>query len=184
MAEIQVTQTGNRRSSDAAFDLNLAPFLDIIVSIIPMLLLSAVFIEIKTIETPVPTVVTEAIENADKKKEVVISLKVSKQKGFEYLIDDKGKQKTIKVALANGTLDYDSLFRTTLQVKESYPDIFRLQLEPEKDVSFDEVVRTMDKVRKQNHGGRKIAFTDTKTGQKIETDLMFPNVTFSNVVGE
>lgn len=187
MADIGMPQSTNtKRSSDAAFDLNLAPFLDIVVSIIPMLLLSAVFIEIKTIETPIPTLVAEAVQNADKKteKEIVITLKVSTQKGFEFLIDEKGKQNTTKIALKNHAFDYAELLRTTRQLKDRYPEVFKLQLAPEKDVSFNEVVKTMDSVRKQAQGERKIAFVDPKTGQRIETDLMFPNVTFSNVVGE
>ena len=48
-----------RRSSDSTFELNLAPFLDIIVSIIPMLLLSVAFVQIKMIEAPTPQVVSE-----------------------------------------------------------------------------------------------------------------------------
>ncbi len=187
MAEISSPQSSNtKRSSDAAFDLNLAPFLDIVVAIIPMLLLSAVFVEIRTIETPIPTLVAEAVKNADKKteKEVVITLKVSNQKGFEFLVDDKGKQNTSKIGLKGKALDYEGLFQTTRQLKDRYPEVFKLQLAPEKDVSFNEVVKTMDRVRKQGKDDRKVAFVDPKTGQRIETDLMFPNVTFSNVVGE
>ena len=36
------------RDTDGTFELNLAPFLDIIVSVVPMLLLSIAFIQIKS----------------------------------------------------------------------------------------------------------------------------------------
>ncbi len=187
MSEIASPQNSKtKRTGDAAFDLNLAPFLDIVVSIIPMLLLSAVFIEIKTIETPIPTLVAEAVQNADKKteKEVVITLKVSRKKGFEFSVNEQGKVNTMNVGLKENTLDFVGLFETTKQLKSRYPEVFKLQLAPEKDISFNDVVKTMDRVRKQGRDDRKVAFVDPKTGQRVETDLMFPNVTFSNVVGE
>jgi hypothetical protein len=39
------------RSADATFDLNLAPILDIIVSIVPLLLMSIAFVQVKMIDT-------------------------------------------------------------------------------------------------------------------------------------
>ena len=177
---------GNRRTGEASFDLNLAPFLDIIVSIIPMLLLSAVFIEIRMIETPIPQVVANAVENADQRaeKEVVITLHVSAKGGYNFEVNDKGKVKNLKIPLISGAFDYKELSKITQQLKDSYPQVFKLQLAPDKDVTFDHIVRTMDKVRQQEDTSRKIAFVDPKSGQKVETNLMFPNVTFSNVVGE
>ena len=49
------------RADDSTFALNLAPMLDIIVSIIPMLLMSVVFVQIKEMETTIPEIVNEAI---------------------------------------------------------------------------------------------------------------------------
>lgn len=188
MAEISSAPTGGggKRSSDAAFDLNLAPFLDIIVSIIPLLLLSAVFVEIKMVESPIPQLVAEAIDNANKKneKEISISLKVSRKNGYEFVVTDKGKQNKTRVVLKNGQFDYDGLLEATRKIKVVYPDVFNLQIHPDKEVSFDEIIKTMDQIRRETVAGRKIAFTDPKSGKKIETDLMFPNVTFGNVVGD
>ena len=56
-----------KRVEDATFELNLAPMLDIIVSIVPMLLMSVAFVHVTVIDTPVPQVVEKAIAAANEK---------------------------------------------------------------------------------------------------------------------
>ena len=41
----------------------------------------------------------------------------------------------------------------------------------------------MDNLRR-TPDAKKVAFVDPQSGQKIETELMFPNVLFANVVGD
>jgi len=48
---------------------------------------------------------------------------------------------------------------------------------------LNELVKAMDAVRKDGQS-RKIAFVDPENGEKVQTDMLFPNVTFSNIVGE
>jgi len=174
------------RVSDSTFDLNLAPFLDIIVSVVPLLLLSVVFVEIKMLETPVPQVVQNMMEldQKDPDPEVNLNLRVSKTAGFLLVVTDKGKTQTITVPLKGGSLDFDGLYAKTADLKRQYPEVFRLGLAPDGAVPFKDLVHTMDTVRKITTGSQKFAVTDKASGKRIETDLMFPNVTFSNVVGE
>ena len=156
------------RSNDSTFDLNLAPFLDIIVSVIPMLLLSIAFIQVKMIESPVPQVVSEKNLKEPPKPEMTIILNISNKKGFEFAVTDiKGKTTITKVALADGQLDYETLFSSAVKIKQAYPNISSLQLSPDPNVSFDDIVKVMDKVRKNN---------------TIKENL-FPDVTFASVGG-
>ena len=60
------------RIDDSTFELNLAPMLDIIVSIIPMLLLSVVFTRITVIDTPVPQAVEQAVAENTKHVGILI----------------------------------------------------------------------------------------------------------------
>ncbi|MGE0764407.1 MAG: biopolymer transporter ExbD [Bdellovibrionales bacterium] len=174
------------RMSDSTFEINLAPFLDIIVSVVPLLLLSVVFVEIKMIETPVPQVVEQVMEREkqDPDPEVTLNLKVAAKTGFTLEINQKGSTNTVSVPLKDGKLDFEGLHAKASEVKSRFPQVFRLGLAPQGDVPFNDLVRSMDAVRRQTQPDRKVAFVDKTTGQKVETDLMFPNVTFSNVVGE
>src|SRR4028118_330975 len=87
------------RTADATFDLNLAPILDIIVSIVPLLLLSVAFVQVKMIDTSVPQVVAEAAQRANDKTETTVALKVSKTKGFTLEVTKDGK--TVPTAVPN-----------------------------------------------------------------------------------
>ena len=171
------------RSEDAAFELNLAPLLDIIVSIVPMLLLSVVFVHITTIDTPVPQAVEKAIAAAEDKNLVQVQLKVSKQTGFHFTITEKGQTKETVVALKGDKLDLDGLHTETLAIKKVYPGVFRLELNPEETVPLDEIVGVMDHVRTISKGEPKVIFNDVDTGKPIETNLLFPDVVFGNVAG-
>ncbi len=171
------------RTEDATFELNLAPLLDIIVSIVPMLLLSVVFVQITMVETPVPQAVQKAIVNQDKKDETQITLGISKTAGFKISIDGKGNSKQLNVALKNRAFDLGGLHRQMIELKAQYPDSFRLELHPDEDVDLKEIVSIMDKVRNRSKDDPKIYFTDTESGKKVETELIFPDVVFGNVAG-
>src|SRR6185312_14688063 len=97
------------RTTDATFDLNLAPILDIIVSIVPLLLLSVAFVQVKMIDTSVPQVVAEAAHRADEKTQTTVMLKVSKQKGFTFEVTKDGKKNPVDVPMKNGKWDMDAL---------------------------------------------------------------------------
>lgn len=172
------------RTSDTTFDINLAPFLDIIVSIVPLLLLSVVFVEIKMIETPVPQVVQNAIQKEENEKnpEVSVRLLASKKSGLAFEVNRKGVVQTISIPLKDSNFDLKGLTSKAADLKAQHPSVFKVGLVPDEDVSFNELVQIMDQIRKTESGEKLFAFTDDSTGQKVETDLMFPNVTFANVI--
>lgn len=171
------------RKSDATYDLNLAPFLDIIVSIIPMLLLSVVFIQVRMIDTSIPQVVAQKIkqQQEDKKPAVSLALKIQKD-SFDFILTNNGKKQEFPVAKKADKLDYEGLTQTAIQLKKQFVDIFSIDLMPDSDVAYDDIVKTMDSIRRLPKEVAKVTVKDEKTGQMAETDLMFPNVTFSNVV--
>lgn len=169
------------RMGDATFDLNLAPILDIIVSIVPLLLMSVAFVQVKMIDSSVPQVVAEAAQRANDKSETTVGLKVSK-KGFTFEITKDGKKNPLEVPNKNGTWDLDGLNAMGYTVKQKAPEVFRLDLSPDADVNLNDLVVVMDKLRR-TPDGHKVAFVDPANGQKVETELMFPNVLFSNVLG-
>ena len=170
------------RTSDSTFDLNLAPILDIIVSIVPLLLLSIAFIQVKMIDSSVPQVVAEASDRANDKKETSVALNISKTKGFTIEVTKEGKTNPTPVPNKNGSWDLDGLQAAAFAVKEQNPQVFRMDLNPDADVNLNELVAVMDKLR-SNPGAKKVSFVDPANGQTVETDLMFPSVLFANVIG-
>ena len=170
------------RSADATFDLNLAPILDIIVSIVPLLLLSIAFVQVKMIDTTVPQVVAEAAQRANEKAATTVTLKVSKAKGFTFEVLKNGNTTPLEVPNKNNIWDMEALHAAAFTLKEKNAEVFRLDLAPDSDVSLNELVVVMDKLRR-TPDAKKVAFVDPASGQKVETELMFPNVLFSNVIG-
>ena len=171
------------RATDSTFDLNLAPILDIIVSIVPLLLLSIAFVQVKMIDTSVPQVVAEAAQRANEKSETTVTLKVSKAKGFQFDVSKDGKSVPVAVPNKGAEWDLDALNAAAFGIKEKNPEVFRVDMAPEKDVNLNELVKVMDSLRR-TPDAKKVAFTDPANGTRVETELMFPNVLFANVIGE
>jgi biopolymer transport protein ExbD len=172
------------RVDDSTFELNLAPFLDIIVSIIPMLLLSVAFIQIKMIETSVPQIVEEKLAEQKKndKTPVTLMLEASRANGFTLVLNEQGAIKKTHLGLKEGKLDFAALGVAAADIKKRYVDIFKMDFKPGQDISYDEIVMTMDSLRRFPNG-EKVAVSG-KSGETISTDLMFPDVTFANILGE
>ena len=172
------------KTEDATFELNLAPMLDIIVSIVPMLLLSVAFVHVTVIDTPIPQVVEKAIAAANEKNKdlIQVSLRISKKTGFIFTVSEHGKSKEFPVALSGEKFDLAALHRETLAIKKIYPDVFRLELNPDESIPLDEIVTTLDQVRTTTKNEPKVTFKD-EAGKAIETNLLFPDVTFANVTG-
>ncbi|MDZ4663024.1 MAG: biopolymer transporter ExbD [Pseudomonadota bacterium] len=172
------------RASDNTFDINLAPVLDIIISIVSLLLFSVALIEIKMIETSVPQVVKDMVEKIEKQEELAqIQLKMSKKNGFTFEIDNKGNKESVAVPLSTGKPDYVKLQEEGSKIKKRYPAVFSLSVLPEKDWSMSEIVSTLDHVRKMSPQ-QTVEIQDPTNGNKVSTDFMFPNVVFANILGE
>jgi biopolymer transport protein ExbD len=180
------------RVDDSTFDLNLAPMLDIIVSIIPMLLLSVVFVDITVIDTPIPQAVEKAVAAAnDKNKDLVqVRMGVATDRSIAITIMDRGTPKEYSVGAkmldGKSKADLDGLHDKIMAIKKEYPDVFRMELNPSDTVPLEEIVGVMDAVRTTrsvNGKQLKVSFTDATTGKAIETNLLFPDIVFGNVAG-
>lgn len=173
-----------QRKGDSSYDINLAPFLDIIIVIIPMLLLSIAFIQVRMIETNVPQVVAQKINEQKKQDEPTVSfaLKADLATGFVLEVKDKGRTNDVKIALKDGKFDFEKLTQEALNLKRQHIDIFTMDFMPASTVPYDSIVKTMDALRRLPASEGKISVKDSKTGEVTQTDMMFPDVTFANVV--
>lgn len=180
------------REEDSTFELNLAPMLDIIVSIIPMLLLSVVFVQITVIDAPIPQAVAQAVAAANEKNKDLVQVRMSVAADRSVLITilDSGALKEFQVAGigsgAEAKADLDGLYKQVIAIKKQYPDVFRLEMNPSETITLVDIVGLMDSVRTtriENGQPVKLSFTDATTGKPIETNLLFPDIVFGNVAG-
>lgn len=162
----------NRKIQASMPDLNLAPIMNLMVVLIPMLLLSVSFIEIVILETTLPVY-------SDYKQQIEEQKAEKPKLGLSIVIKDDGftlagQGGILKQAdgssnipkLSDGTYDYLTLSNVLLKIKEEYPDEWSVILVPEYDTKFEIIVLTMD-------AAREYVFPDASTEK---TKTMFPNV--------
>ena len=172
-----------------SFDLDLAPMLALMVTLIPIMLLSTVFVHVKVIETPLPQVVQKAIEKDQNKKDRSVTLYVdmSHNSGFSVRTIQNGKNRTLaSIPKQSESWDFAKLHAELVKVKQQHPSVFQLNLMPQADVSYEDIVKVIDEARNSKSGEAKFMIKDQNTEKKetklVETDVMFPNVIFANVV--
>src|ERR1700690_3708601 len=93
-------------SEESTFELNLAPMMDMLVSIIPFMLLSATFLQIMLINVPLPEPVAKALaqDRAQTNREVSIKVDMNAQVGFMIEVKDEGGKVT-KYTVARASND-------------------------------------------------------------------------------
>ena len=169
---------------DGSFELDLAPMLALMVCLIPIMLLATALVQVKVIETPLPQVVKEAIENdrnqRDQKPKISLFLRADKTMQLMVTIGDKQIQ-SLDISNLESDWNLDSLYSRAVGVKSSYPDIFHISVIPEDQVSYNNIVLVIDTVRRAKSGGSKFKVR-SKEGDSFETDLIFPEVMFANVM--
>ncbi len=166
-------------SGAATFDLNLAPMLDMFVSIIPFMLLSATFITIMIVDVPLPVPVAQALQEDRQKQEREVNIQVTFGKADEMLIQVKepnGKTDKIAVRKNKAEHDYTDLHTKLVEIKKVHPKIFRLELAPRDDVDYQTIVRVMDSARNMDTTDPKIMIDGSAT------PLLFPDVVLANMM--
>lgn len=167
---------------NSEFELDLAPLLAVMVKLVPVLLLSSAFVQMMVIESELPQVVNEAIQRQDKQEQPTnIALEINPT-GFEIIVTKKGKDEVIRVPASAGTLDYPSLHSKLVEVKTQNPEVFKIEINPESSVPYDDVVKAMDEARQSKSNDIRFPVFDTKQGKNVETNFMFPEVVFSNMM--
>lgn len=169
-------------SSEATFDLNLAPMLDMFVSIIPFMLLAATFLQLMLINAPLPAPVAQALQQDRENKDKDFVIRIEMQGSKQFIIDTQtsGGQKS-RVAIsktAAGDYDYSGLHKRLVEYKQKYPKLFKLELNPTEDVDYKSIVAVMDAARNMESQDPKILIDNA------ETPLLFPDVILSNVMTE
>ena len=169
-------------NTSSEFELDLAPLLAVMVKLVPVLLISSAFIQVMMIESDLPQAVKQQIEEAPKDPETAIQLLVSNTEGITVVVQGKQGRATVSVPLKSGAFDYQKLHLELQQVKRVHPGVFRIELQPEGNVAYRDLIKMMDEARKSRNRDVKFPIFDKTENKEIMTDYMFPDVVFSNVM--
>jgi biopolymer transport protein ExbD len=163
------------------FELDLAPLLAVMVKLVPVLLVSSAFIQVMTVETELPQAVKEAIQKQEDKPTASVQIKASMKEGIQVIVAKGGAQKVESVPMKEGAFDYPLLHQTLQKVKAANPEVFKVELAPEADVAYKDVVKMTDEARRSRD--KKVTFPvyDSKENKTVMTDFMFPDVVFTNI---
>ena len=163
------------------FELDLAPLLAVMVKLVPVLLLSSAFVQVNMVETELPQAVKEAIQKQDEKPTASIQIKASMKEGIQVIVAKGGAQKVEPVPMVEGHFDFKALHKTLQKVKAENPEVFKVEMAPDSDVPYRDVVKMTDQARRSQEKGVVFPVYDAKENKTINTEYMFPDVVFSNI---
>ena len=148
-------------------ELNLTPFLNLMVILIPYLLLSAVFTQVSVLQVSMPSSGGGAA-GPEIKQPIILEVMVYKD---HFLVADRqtGPLKTIPLTAKN-ELDYLALNEYLHSVKTQYPAVTEANILLEQDTAYDKLIQTMDAVR---------IITSNATGKAAKYAL-FPDVSIGD----
>jgi biopolymer transport protein ExbD len=154
------------------------------VKLVPVLLVSSAFVQMMIIETELPQVVQQAIESQDKNPQSAqLTIELNKKDGVRFIVTENEKQKVEVVGLnTNQEFDLPAVHAKFQEVKRNHPEVFKIELNPDQDIAYKEIVRIMDEARRSRSSDIRFPVKDQKTGQETTTDYMFPEVVFSNMM--
>lgn len=147
-------------------ELNLNPFLNLLVILIPYLLLNAVFTQVAVLQVSMPS--SGGAPGAENKQPLVLEVMVYKDR---FMVADRqtGPMKTIPLTAANDH-DYKALNEYLHGVKTQYPSVTEASILLEQDTPYEKLIHTMDAVR---------IVTSYATGRQAKYAL-FPDVSIGD----
>ena len=127
------------------FDLNLAPIIDCFTVLIAFMLVSASFLSIGLLDAGVAG---GAVQSDAKPPSVDVTITLKAGHRIEIQTGGKSNEK-YTLTEAKGEWDYDTLNSKLDNLKKRWPDVSAITLTAEDGVEYQDIVSTMEKLRKQ-----------------------------------
>jgi len=165
-----------RKDTDVA-DLNLIPLMNLFVTMIPLLLLTAAFYHIGMVSASVPTQSDEESSVETGSTAVTVNLRMSHD-GYNVTASSatlgEAELKALDAFIPKiaGKYDYATLTKVLERIKRRYQESDTMMLVPEKTSIYDEMIETMDAAR---------AMTIKHEGKQRRLPL-FPVVVVTSIV--
>jgi len=175
---LKVPSSRKRKKPDEK--LNLVPIMDSVFIFIFFLLMSANFLKIYEISSPIPIVSDQEPPKPDKDP-LALTLKMEEK----TLTLTRGVNPTVVMKLdrnAEGKFDLESLHQKLIEIKKDNLDEETIVLTPMwEDVPYEEMVNIMDRVRMFLRTDEAV-FRKGKDGLDEKVKTLFSNILFSNLM--
>jgi biopolymer transport protein ExbD len=150
-------------------ELNITPFMNLMIVLVPVLLISMVFSHITILKLNLPDLTGAVTDSAEKNRQLEVVLRKS---AIEVYYPSGVLVKTIESGeTEDGTgLDYAMLSLVLQEIKKQEKDKTDVLLLSEADVDYQSLVSTMDTVR---------VFRTTVAASAVEVDL-FPDISLGD----
>lgn len=154
-------------------DINMIPVMNMFMVLIPFLLMSASFFDIKAINTSVPVHADTASKDADpqKTKKITVVLEIKSNEVRISALSDTpndlqlSSMETVVPRMAGGEISVAAVADHLKSLKARYPASDTMILIPDDEVSYHEIIRAMDCAR------------------RYESEELFTNVVLSGSLG-
>ncbi|HLT29249.1 MAG TPA: biopolymer transporter ExbD [Myxococcaceae bacterium] len=173
------------REPEEMGELNLVPYLDILMNLIIFMLMSITGLAafgVLNVSAPAYGSATAGAGGAQQEEPFHLSIQIGKE-GF-YVSSNRAilgqaegsagdgegagtRPPTIPLK-ADGTYDFEALNRQMIRVKDAFPQESQVILVAEPAVSYDTLVQVMDAVRETQGAKRRLLFPDVNLGEIID----------------
>jgi|SRR5215831_20727872 len=165
------------RENDEGGELNIVPYLDILMNLIMFMLLSITGLSafgILNVSAPNYGGPNTQITDEGDKPKLLLTVLISK-KGFyvaatggvlgqQQAQPNPGEAPPSIAKKADGTYDYNALTESMVNVKKEFPTESKVIVGAEGDIPYEVLVQTMDAIRETPGRDRKLLFTDVTLG--------------------
>ena len=152
-------------------------------TLIAFLLFTMSFLNVVTIESPVPQVSSEDVQQKLKEKPLQLTVTLRDNDIEVWSPFEKIPPKKILHTLP-GQPDLKTLHEILIDVKKQFPEETKVVLVPSASLNYDTLVATMDSMRLLEATDTPIYAANPKTGINEQTKTLFPEVVFGNLLGD
>lgn len=141
-----------RTPQDPTSELNLAPLMNMVVILIPLLLLAVVFLQVGVVNVSTPKLSPGVASDGAPDESLNLTVAITED-GF-VLSSAEGVYPGAKrcegaptICNVDGRHDWVALYNTLAEIKRAHPDETTIQLTADPDVEYATVIRVMDVAR-------------------------------------
>lgn len=147
-------------------ELNILPFLNIMVVLVAFLLVNAVFAAMAVLDITLPTDAAAAQQQEDNKPKIVLEVMIYDD---YLLVNDRVTGPLKQLPHLDGQLDTKGLHQYLIKVKEQFPDVANITVLSENDTPYQSLISVMDAATFQRvvingHDVRQSLFPDISIG--------------------